>query len=93
MPKTGETVRKKFLRENPKFLKHESLVYLIVDKEIVTLGILVREEDLLIKQPPILCLRILGADIERALHHIKGAKNVKLVQLSTIVFSYAPILK
>lgn len=43
--------------------------------------------------PPVLCVQISGADSHRALRRIKGAKIVKLVQLSTAVFSYAPILK
>ncbi|RFU29842.1 hypothetical protein B7463_g6507, partial [Scytalidium lignicola] len=76
MPQQSETARRQFLKERPKYLRHESLACLIADKDVVTLGSLVREEDLLTRLPP-----------------IKGAKNVKLVQLSTALFSYAPILK
>ncbi|KAF2178659.1 P-loop containing nucleoside triphosphate hydrolase protein [Zopfia rhizophila CBS 207.26] len=93
MPKKNERIRRQFLKDNPKYLKHESLACAVADDEVVTLGTLVREEDLLIKQPPVLCLQIPGADTDRALRRIKGAKNVKLVQLSTALFSYAPILK
>jgi hypothetical protein len=93
MPKKSESARRKFLKDNPKYLKHESLTCIIADDEVVTLGTLIREEDLLVMQPPILCMQIPGADSHRALHCIKGAKVVKLVQLSTAVFSYAPILK
>lgn len=93
MPKKSEAMRLKYLKDNPKFLKHESLACVIADDEVVTLGTLLREEDLLAKQPPILCLQIPGANSERALRNIKGAKAVKLVQLNTALFSYAPILK
>ncbi|GAW16095.1 hypothetical protein ANO14919_055180 [Xylariales sp. No.14919] len=93
MPKKSEAMRRKFLKDNPKYLKHESLSCVIADGEVVTLGTLVREEDLLAIQPPVLCLQIPGANSERALRVIKGAKSVKLVQLNTALFSYTPILK
>lgn len=93
LPKKSDTTRRKFLKDNPKYLKHESLACIIADDEVVTLGTLIREEDFLVKKPPVLCLQIPGADAERALHCMKSAKAVRLVQLSTAVFSYAPILK
>lgn len=93
MPKKSEAIRRQFLKDNPKFLKHESLACVIADDEVVTLGTLVREETFIIMNPPILCLQIPGANSERALRCIKGAKVVKLVQLSTALFSYAPVLK
>lgn len=92
MPKKNEE-RRKFLKNNPKYLKHESLACVIADDNVVTLGTLIREEELLVIQPPVLCLQIPGANSERALSSIKGAKAVKLVQLNTALFSYAPILK
>ncbi|KAJ8121165.1 hypothetical protein ONZ43_g2319 [Nemania bipapillata] len=93
MPKKSEAMRRKYLRDNPKYLKHDSLACIIADDEVVTLGTLVREEDFLAMQPPVLCLQIPGANSERALRSITGAKAVKLVQLNTALFSYAPILK
>ncbi|KAI0107176.1 P-loop containing nucleoside triphosphate hydrolase protein [Nemania sp. FL0031] len=93
MPKKSEAMRRKYLKDNPKYLKHETLACIIADEEVVTLGTLIREEDLLAMQPPVLCLQIPGANSERVLRSIKGAKAVKLVQLNTALFSYAPILK
>lgn len=93
MPKKSEAIRRKFLQDNPKYLKHESLACVIADDEVVTLGTLVREEDLLAGDPPVLCIKIPAANDERALRDIKEAKVVKLVQLSTALFSYAPILE
>ncbi|RYC61801.1 hypothetical protein CHU98_g4418 [Xylaria longipes] len=92
MPKKNDA-RRKFLKDNPKYLKHESLACVIADDKVITLGTLIREEELLVLQPPVLCLQIPGANSERALRSIKEAKAVKLVQLNTALFSYAPILK
>jgi hypothetical protein len=93
MPKKSERARRQFLKDNPKYLKHESLTCMVGDDEVITLGTLIREEDLLVLQPPVICVQIPGADSHRVLRCIKGAKVVKLIQLSTAVFSYAPILK
>ncbi|KAI1122113.1 P-loop containing nucleoside triphosphate hydrolase protein [Nemania abortiva] len=93
MPKKSEAIRRNYLKDNPKYLKHESLACVIADGEVVTLGTLVREENLLAMQPPVLCLQIPGANSERTLRSIREAKAVKLVQLNTALFSYAPILK
>ncbi|KAI0965474.1 P-loop containing nucleoside triphosphate hydrolase protein [Xylaria arbuscula] len=93
MPKKSEAMRRKFLKDNPKYLKHESLACLIANDQVVTLGTLIREEDLLAAQPPILCLQIPGVNTERTLRSMNGAQTVKLVQLNTALFSYAPILK
>ncbi|PVI03012.1 P-loop containing nucleoside triphosphate hydrolase protein [Periconia macrospinosa] len=93
LTKKSEATRRKFLKDNPKYLQHESLACVIADDEVVTLGTLIREEDLLVMSPPILCLQIPVANSERALRCIKGAKVVKLVQLGTAIFSYAPVLK
>ncbi|KAI1303510.1 P-loop containing nucleoside triphosphate hydrolase protein [Xylaria venustula] len=93
MPKKSEAMRRKFLKDNPKYLKHESLACLIANDQVVTLGTLIREEDLLAAQPPMLCLQIPGVNIERTLGSMNGAQTAKLVPLNTALFSYAPILK
>lgn len=93
LPKKSEAIRRQFLKDNPKYLKHESLSCMIADDAVVTLGTLIREEDLLVENPPILCLQIPGANSERALRCMREAKVVKLVQLGTALFSYAPILR
>lgn len=93
MPKKSEADRKSFLKDNPKYLKHESLACIIADNEVVTLGTLVRDENLLAANPPVICLQIPVINGDRALRDIKEAKAVKLVQLNTTMFSYAPILE
>ena len=93
MPKKSESIRKQYLKDNPKYLKHESLACIIADNEVLSLGTLIREVDLLAKKLPVLCLQIPGANSQTMLHSIKQAKDVRLVQLSTALFSYAPILR
>ena len=85
--------RKKFVKENPRFLKHQSVACLTVDQEVVALATLIREEDLLAQNPPILCLQLSGGATEKALLRMKTAKNLRLVQLNTAVFSYEPVLQ
>jgi hypothetical protein len=93
LPKKNTAERKQFLQENPRFLSHESMACLTADDEVVALGTLIREEDLLAQNPPVLCLQIPEKAMEKSLPRIKTAKNVKLLQLSTAFFAYEPILK
>jgi hypothetical protein len=93
LSKKTEAARKKFLKDNPKFLKHESLACVIADGEVITLATLIREEDLIAYNPPVICLQIPEANTEKVLRRFKDAKMIKLLQLSTALFSYAPILK
>lgn len=65
----------------------------MADGKEVTLGTIVRGEDLLAKKPPILYLHIPGKELERALRCLLGAESVKLVQLNTAAFAYVPVLK
>ena len=88
-----EQDRRKFLRDNSKFLRHESVICIMADDEVLTLGTLVRDEDLLVKKPPILCLQIPATEMERVLRRFKSSKNLKVIQLSTAAFAYVPILK
>ena len=85
--------RKKFIRDNPKLLKHQSVACLMTDENILALATLIREEDLLSKNPPILCLQISEATTEQTLSRLKAAKNIKIILLGTAVFSYEPVLK
>jgi len=90
--KTG-AARRKFLQENTKFLKNDSVACLVVDDEVITLGTLIRDDNLLERNPPVLCFQIPKPVIEKALLRIKTANNVKLVQLSTALFAYESVLK
>lgn len=91
----GKTVsaRKKFLKDNPRLLKHQSVACLIADQDVVALATVLRDEDLLAQIPPIICLQISEAATGNALLRTKTAKNIKLVQLGTAVFAYEPVLR
>ena len=85
--------RKKFVKDNPKLLKHQSVACLMTDEDVTTLATLIREEDLLTKNPPVLCLQISETATEQTLLRLKAARNIKIILLGTAVFSYEPVLK
>jgi hypothetical protein len=85
--------RKKFIKDNPRLLKNQSVACLMADQDVVALMTVLRDEDLLAHIPPVICLQISEAATENTLLRIKTAKNIKLVQLSTAVFAYEPVLK
>ena len=62
-------------------------------KDAMALAALIREEDLLPKPSPVLCLRTSEAATEQTLFRLKAAKNIKLILLVTAIFSYEPVLK
>ncbi|KAL2044224.1 hypothetical protein N7G274_002929 [Stereocaulon virgatum] len=94
LPNSKHDLRKKFIVENRKFLKHQSQACLIADGEIVALVTINRNEDLLAHYPPILCVQFTGSErsTSKALLGLKLAKFVQLVQLNTAIFAYEPVL-
>jgi hypothetical protein len=86
------SARKKFINDNPRLLKHQSVACLMADQDVVALATVLRDEDLA-RIPPIICLQLSEGAAENALLRTKTAKNVKLVQLGTAVFAYEPVLR
>lgn len=84
---------KKFIKDYPRSLKHQSVACLMADQDVVALATVLRDEDLLAQMPPIICLQLSEAATGIALLRTKTAKNIKLVQLSTAVFAYEPVLR
>ena len=82
------------LKNNPRFLRHQSLTCLVADGEIVAFPSVVRDENLLAKERPILVLRFDNGKqgITNALMRLPRAKHVKLFHIDTAVFAYEPIL-
>jgi hypothetical protein len=67
---------------------------LLFDEEPVAFPTINRDEDLLSSNPPIVILQFQGeAGTIKTLHKVKTAKNIKLVQIDTALFSFAPVLK
>ena len=92
-PSSENHSRLEFLEENPKFLKHQSVVCLLAEHEIVGLATIVRDEKLLAQCPPIICLKLTETAMETTLPRLRAAKINRLIQLSTAVFSYEPVLQ
>ena len=90
----GAEGREAHLRENPRFLRHQSLTCLIADGEILAFPSIVRDEKLLARARPVLVLRFDNGKqgVTNALMGIPKAKNVKLIHIDTAVFAYEPIL-
>ena len=89
------SARKKYVDEHRNFVKHQSLACLIANGEVMALVTILRDEDLLAHDPPIICIQFSGKEesIVKALLAIKQAQQVRLIQLSTAMFAYEPVLK
>jgi hypothetical protein len=93
--KLEQNKRKKAIVENKNILRHLSLTCLLADDQIVAFPSIWRDEDMLAKSPPELLLQFDGcstASVEKTLALIPSAKNIKVLQIDTAVFSYAPVL-
>ena len=77
-----------------KILRHQSLVCVVADDEVVGFGTVNRVEDLLVPSPPTVVIQLDGrASISRTLLRLHNAKNVKLLQIDTAIFAFEPVLK
>ena len=94
MPKDDRTVRLKFLREHPNFLRHQSVSCMLVDSQVTALVSINRKEHLLARIPPAVCVQCTE---EKSLHDLlvslKKARPIRLVQLNTATFAYEPVLR
>ena len=86
--------RKAHLQENRNIFKHQSLACLILDGEIAAFPTIHRDIDLLGKELPMVTLQFVGeSSTLKALVRLKTAREIRLVQIDTAVFSYEPVLK
>ena len=86
--------RKKYLIDNHKILKHQSLACLVVDDDVAAFTTINRDEELLAKNPPVVIVQIEGESATvNTLLRLKTGQSIKLIQIDTAVFSYEPILK
>jgi len=96
LPAAPHDARVKHLKDNRKFLAHDSLGCLVADEgKPVALVTLHRDEDMLAAVPPIICVQLSGqhSSVSRALLDLKAAESIELVILNTALFAYEPILK
>ncbi|KAG0697526.1 P-loop containing nucleoside triphosphate hydrolase protein [Suillus ampliporus] len=89
--------RKKYLTDDhagSKILRHQSLVCVMVDGEVVGFGTVNRVEDLLVRSPPIIVIQLDGrASTSRTILRLHNAKDAKLLQIDTALFAFEPVLK
>ena len=86
--------RKVFLRENRSFLKHQSFGCMIRGGEIVAFATVDRNEDALMRQPPVVMLRISEDEaFKKALFALKLSGNLEFLLVDTAIFAYEPVLK
>lgn len=77
-----------------KILRHQSLVCVVVDNEVVGFGTVNRVEDLLIRSPPVIVIQLDGrASTSRTILRLRNAKDAKLLQIDTALFAFEPVLK
>lgn len=84
--------RHAYVKDNPRFLKHQSLTCLFIEGKVAAFPSIIRDETLLVHNPPILVLRFSGRQSINVLLQLPQAKNLKLIQVDTAVFSYEPVL-
>lgn len=83
-----------YLLDDRKLVKDGSMTALIIDDAVVAFPTIRRDEDRLAKKPPQFSLIFKGKQSTvDALRRIPHARNVKLVQIDTAVFSFEPVLK
>ncbi|KAL9125846.1 MAG: hypothetical protein Q9217_005011 [Psora testacea] len=86
--------RKEFLRENRRFLKHQSFGCMVCGGEIVAFATVDRNEDALIQESPIVMLQISGDEaLKKALLALKQPRNLEFWLVDTPIFAYEPILR
>lgn len=89
-----QSKRKQFLTENRNFLKHQAFGCLICGDEIVAFATVERDIDALIKDPPLVTLRIFGDQaLTKTLIFLKMARDVAFILVETPFFAYEPVLR
>ena len=85
--------RKAYVKENPRFMKHDSLTCLLIDGKAAAFPTVIRDDALLAQRPPVIVLRF---DDKRStvntLMRLPSSEKIKLIPIGTAVFSYEHIL-
>ena len=86
--------RKAYLINNRNVFKHQSLTCLVLDGEIIAFPSIDRDVDRLAEKLPIVTLQFTGKiSTMKALLRLKTATSVTLVQITTAVFAFEPVLR
>ncbi|KAG1880025.1 P-loop containing nucleoside triphosphate hydrolase protein [Suillus subluteus] len=89
--------RKTYLEKDPagvRILKHQSLVCILSENQIISLASVNRVETLLAEKPPVIVLQLEGqANIIKTLFQLQSSNAIRLIQIDTALFSFEPVLK
>jgi len=92
-PTSDKESRRGLLANDRNFLRHKSFASLLSGTDIITFVTIIRDVDLLIQFPPVIAVQLEGGSTTRdALFKLHGARSLSLVQISTPLFAYEPIL-
>ncbi len=69
--------RKDYVKDHPRFLKHQSLTCFFIEDQVVAFPTVIRDEPLLVHNPPIIVLRFNGKQSINVLLQLPHAKNLK----------------
>jgi replication-associated recombination protein RarA len=88
--------RKAFLKDNPKFLKHQSFGCILDGERIIAFATLLRVEDLLAEEgkwPLIVLCMPDSASLESVLLTLKSSDTLEFLMVDTPIFAYEPVLR
>ncbi|KAK4552285.1 hypothetical protein LTR86_010455 [Recurvomyces mirabilis] len=93
-PSLEPSKRKTFLKDNPKFLKHQALGAILDGEDVIAFATLSRVEELLLLEDPELALQLQGrAVVESVLKALKRTNELDFVLVDTSAFAYEPVLQ
>lgn len=87
--------RKAYLKDNTKFLKHQSFGCVLDQERVVAFATLFRVEDLLLQdEEPLIVLRTADvSSLERLLSVLKSSDTAEFIMVDTPIFAYEPVLR
>ncbi|KID73833.1 NFX1-type zinc finger-containing protein 1, partial [Metarhizium brunneum ARSEF 3297] len=88
----NEAERRSLLQEHKAFLRNESSICLLVDGTPRWFGFLTGEEDYLCLSPPVINIRLLETELDKASLILTRAKRISCLLLHTPLFAYEPVL-
>jgi len=91
---TDEEDRRHRLMRDRNYLRHGSFACLVFGNEIVAFVTIIRDVDLLARDPPSIAVQLEGrSTIKDTLYQLRRYALVSLVQINTPLFAYEPVLR
>ena len=91
---TDDEVRMDLLKKDRNYLRNRSFACLVSGNEIVAFVTIVRDVDLLARNPPAVAVQLEGTTtVKNALYQLQRCPSVSLVQLNVPLFAYEPVLR